>query len=64
MFLMVSYLNGRYQCVKWQCSIFEETILNFGVTQGSVLGPILVIVNINDNSELVNMYSILYANLS
>jgi len=46
--LFKSYLSDRTQCVRVVDSISGEEIVEFGVPQGTVLGPILFILYINN----------------
>lgn len=45
--LMKSYLSDREQCVKIENEISERKIVQYGVPQGTVLGPILFTLYIN-----------------
>lgn len=42
-----SYLAGRVQRIEIDGILSEETIINIGVPQGSVLGPLLFLLYIN-----------------
>ena len=43
-----SYLSNRYQYVRVQDAMFNLLQLNLGVSQGSILGPLLFTVYVND----------------
>ena len=57
-----SYLSNRTQFVSCNGAASTEQIISFGVPQGSILGPLLFVVYINDIPELDNLaHFILYA---
>ena len=49
--LLKSYLSDRQQCVKSVEFRLEILPIEYGVLHGSVLGPLLFLVYINDNQE-------------
>ena len=52
--LKQSYLRDRKQRVKINCSYSEWRNINHGVLQGSVLGPLLFNIHINDLFMIVS----------
>ena len=56
-----SYLRGRSQCVEVSACKSEFLPISCGVPQGSILGPLLFLVYINDMSTSVNCMLCLYA---
>ena len=55
------YLKNRTQCVKIANHISSKKRINAGVPQGSVLGPLLFLVYINDISDSLSSVCNLFA---
>ena len=60
---MESYINNRYQCTKVNGYTSTKSKLTYGTAQGSILGPLLFILYVNDlfkeieNQKTVLMYA-------
>ena len=59
--LLTSYLSERYICVKIDGKVSSSRLLNHGIPQGSILGPLLFLLYINDLSNASNFETTLFA---
>ena len=60
--LLKSYLTDRKICTKVRCNIFKLCKIELGVPQGSVLGPLLFSLYVNDLPNISNFETTLLAN--
>ena len=56
-----SYLTGRNQCVDISGTLSSKASVTCGVPQGSILGPLLFLIYVNDLSGVVKGKVLLYA---
>lgn len=60
--LLKDYLNNRYQYVNYQNVDSNQKAIKHGVPQGSILGPLLFIIYLNDLENVtINFTPLLYA---
>ena len=59
--LLKSYLENRQQLVKFNKTFSDHLPINQGVPQGSILGPLLFLIFVNDLPTNLNSDSVLYA---
>ena len=56
-----SYVSGRQQLVDVSGTFSSQANISCGVPQGSVLGPLLFLIYVNDMSAVVKHKLLLYA---
>ena len=56
-----SYLSNRCQFTQIDGINSENGIINCGVPQGSILGPLLFLIYINDLPDIIKFMTLLYA---
>ena len=57
--LLISYLSNRKQFVQYGDSLSQKTDILMGVPQGSILGPLLFIIYINDMAHSSELFKLI-----
>ena len=57
--LLRNYLSGRHQYVDYNNSKSRTNSISLGVPQGSILGPLLYLIYINDLPKVSHVFSML-----
>ena len=56
----VSYLSNRFQTVKINGKLSDKELITCGIPQGSILGPVLFLIYINDIKNSSNILNFSY----
>jgi hypothetical protein len=61
-YLFKNYLTNRVQFIQLPCGTFsKEKVITCGIPQGSVAGPLLFLIYINDLAQSSDFFTILFA---
>ncbi len=57
----ISYLSGRTQAVNVNSTISDSKLIDIGIPQGSIIGPLLFIIYVNSLPDCINCKCVMYA---